>query len=129
MKVSGGGGGVLLLAAAVATFLGVCLMSPVEELRNQEQLLLNSLGLSERPRPAAAAAAGGESRRRVPSALWRMFRRSESIKAQESEPCMLSEYGVRGNTIRFVQDQGRLFRTRPFSQKVAIPIHIVCKPS
>ncbi|TNN31688.1 Protein DVR-1 [Liparis tanakae] len=36
-----------------------------------------------------------------------MFRRSEGDEARESEPCTVSEYGVRGNIIRYVQDQGR----------------------
>lgn len=104
LKVSGA----LLLAAC---FLGgVYSLSHVEELQSQEQLLLNSLGLSERPRPATGTTGGGtgsQARRRVPSALWRMFRQSETMKTPESDPCMVSEYGVRGNTIRYVQDQGK----------------------
>ncbi|XP_035532730.1 protein DVR-1 [Morone saxatilis] len=94
----------LLLAAC---FLGVCALShveEVEEMKSQERLFLSSLGLSGRPRPAG----GHQPRRRVPSALWRMFRRSENMQAQESDPCTVSEYGVRGNIIRYVQDQGRL---------------------
>lgn len=98
--------GVLLLATC---FLGGYSLSHVEELHSQERLLLNSLGLSERPRPAAAGTStgGSSARRRVPSALWRMFRQSETMKTPESDPCMVSEYGVRGNTIRYVQDQGK----------------------
>uniref|UniRef100_A0A3P8RS48 Growth differentiation factor 3 n=1 Tax=Amphiprion percula TaxID=161767 RepID=A0A3P8RS48_AMPPE len=86
------------------SFLGVSALSPAEEMKSQERLFLSALGLSERPRPAAAArqAAG----RRVPSALWRMFRRSHGAEAGGSEPCTVNEYGVRGNIIRFVQDQG-----------------------
>lgn len=103
---------VLLLAAC---FLGgVYSLSHVEELQSQERLLLNSLGLSERPRPATGTGTGttgggtgSQARRRVPSALWRMFRQSETMKTPESDPCMVSEYGVRGNTIRYVQDQGK----------------------
>lgn len=91
----------LLLAAC---FLGVCCLSHVEEMKNQERLFLSSLGLSERP---PAAASSSQARRRVPSALWRMFRRSENMQVQESDPCMVSEYGVRGNIIRYVQDQGK----------------------
>lgn len=94
--------GVLFLATCF--FGGYCL-SHVEELRGKERLLLSSLGLSERPRPAGGS--GSPARRRVPSALWRMFRQSETMRIPESDPCMVSEYGVRGNTIRYVQDQGR----------------------
>ncbi|XP_054471642.1 LOW QUALITY PROTEIN: protein DVR-1 [Anoplopoma fimbria] len=72
----------------------------LEERRSQEELFLGSLGLSGRPRPAGS--------RQVPSALWRMFRRSESQQARDSDLCTVSEYGVRGNIIRYVQDQGRL---------------------
>lgn len=91
----------LVLVAVFA--LGVCAVSQVEEMKSQERLFLSSLGLSERPRPAGSH----QTRRRVPSPLWRMFRRSENIQAQESDPCTVSEYGVRGNIIRYVQDQGR----------------------
>ncbi|XP_026151824.1 protein DVR-1 [Mastacembelus armatus] len=75
-----------------------------EEKKNQERLFLSSLGLSERPRPSG----NQQTRRHVPSALWRMFRRSQNSQAQVSDPCTVSEYGVRGNIIRYVQDQGRL---------------------
>lgn len=91
------------LVLLAASFLGVCALSHVEEMKSQERLFLSSLGLSGRPRPAGSS----QSRRRVPSALWRMFRRSENIQAQESDPCTVAEYGVRGNIIRYVQDQGR----------------------
>lgn len=99
--------GALLLATCI---LGSYSLSHVEELQSKEQLLLNSLGLSERPRPAGSTgtgSSGSPARRRVPSALWRMFRQSETMKTPESDSCMVSEYGVRGNTIRYVQDQGR----------------------
>lgn len=92
---------VLLLAVC---FLGACALSPVEDTNRQEQLLLRSLGLSERPRPAGSL----QPRRHVPSALWRMFRRAEKLQALESQPCTMSEYGVRGNIVRYVQDQGRM---------------------
>lgn len=94
----------LLLAAC---FLGVCCLSHVEEMKSQERLFLNSLGLSARPPAAASGSSSSQARRRVPSALWRMFRRSENMPVQESDPCMVSEYGVRGNIIRYVQDQGK----------------------
>lgn len=90
-----------LLLLAVS-FLCVCDLSRVEEMKSQERLFLSSLGLSERPRPPG----GRQTRRHVPSALWKMFRSSEKIQTQESDPCTVSEYGVRGNIIRYVQDQG-----------------------
>ncbi|XP_022596883.1 growth/differentiation factor 3 [Seriola dumerili] len=92
------------LVLLAVCFLGVCDLTHVEEMKTQERLFLGSLGLSGRPRPAGSH----QPRRQVPSALWRMFRRSENIRTQESDPCMVSEYGVRGNIIRYVQDQGRL---------------------
>lgn len=92
----------LLLAASCRLTSGS--VSPAEDLRSQERLFLSSLGLSSRPR---AAAGDRQPRRHVPSALWRMFRSSEHLKAQDSDPCTVAEYGVRGNIIRFVQDQGR----------------------
>uniref|UniRef100_A0A4W6DJM3 Growth differentiation factor 3 n=1 Tax=Lates calcarifer TaxID=8187 RepID=A0A4W6DJM3_LATCA len=91
----------LLLAVSL---LCVCDLSRVEEMKSQERLFLSSLGLSERPRPPG----GRQTRRHVPSALWKMFRSSEKIQTQESDPCTVSEYGVRGNIIRYVQDQGRV---------------------
>ena len=93
----------LLLLLLAACSLQVCGLSSVEELKSQERLFLSSLGLSGRPRPAG----GGPARRRVPSALWRMFRGSERVQVPESDPCTVAEYGVRGNIIRYVQDQGR----------------------
>uniref|UniRef100_A0A3B3ZFH4 TGF-beta family profile domain-containing protein n=1 Tax=Periophthalmus magnuspinnatus TaxID=409849 RepID=A0A3B3ZFH4_9GOBI len=73
------------------------------DLNAQERLFLSSLGLSSRPRPADSR----PQRRHVPSALWRMFRSSEHRKkAQDSDPCTVAEYGVKGNIIRYVQDQG-----------------------
>ncbi|KAM4559011.1 protein DVR-1 [Odontesthes bonariensis] len=82
--------------------VGARALSLVEEMKTQE-LFLSSLGLPER-----APSGSRQTRRPVPSALWRMFRRSENPQARESEPCTVSEYGVRGNIIRYVQDQGRL---------------------
>ncbi|XP_046902475.1 protein DVR-1 [Hypomesus transpacificus] len=78
--------------------------SNVEEMKTQERLFLNSLGLSVRPRPS--------EHRQVPSVLWRMFQRSSGKDNEfllaENDPCVVSEYGVRGNIVRFVQDQGRV---------------------
>ncbi|XP_077473306.1 protein DVR-1 [Stigmatopora argus] len=71
-----------------------------------ERLLLAALGLTERPATAAVTSGQGSRGKEVPVALWRMFRRSESVQANEGEPCTVSEYGVRGNIVRYVQDQG-----------------------
>ncbi|CAN9497616.1 unnamed protein product [Ophioblennius macclurei] len=87
-----------LLLLMVPCFLGVHAGFHAEELRSQERIFLSSMGLSERPR----------SRRLVPAALWKMFRRSESPQARDGDSCTVSEYGVRGNIIRFVQDQGQM---------------------
>ncbi|CAL9689901.1 unnamed protein product [Knipowitschia caucasica] len=86
------------------------------DLRTQERLFLSSLGLSSRPRPGGGAGAGGggipgrSPRAQVPAALWRIFRSSERKKQrsveEESDPCTVEEYGVKGNIIRYVQDQG-----------------------
>ncbi|KAF7652453.1 hypothetical protein LDENG_00096510 [Lucifuga dentata] len=85
-------------------FLGVACVIHVEDTQGQERFFLRALGLSVRPQPAASRAV----RRRVPSTLRRMFRRFEDSEGEDSEPCTVSEYGVRGNIIRYVQDQGRL---------------------
>uniref|UniRef100_A0A665UUA9 Growth differentiation factor 3 n=1 Tax=Echeneis naucrates TaxID=173247 RepID=A0A665UUA9_ECHNA len=90
------------LVLLAGCFLAGCDPTHVEEMQNQERLFLGSLGLSGRPRPAGSH----QSRRKVPSALWTMFRRSENIQSREGDPCTVSEYGVRGNIIRYVQDQG-----------------------
>uniref|UniRef100_A0A3Q2PJK7 Growth differentiation factor 3 n=1 Tax=Fundulus heteroclitus TaxID=8078 RepID=A0A3Q2PJK7_FUNHE len=94
-----------LLLLLAAWLLGARALSDAEDANPRERLFLRSLGLPERPRPA-----GGHQppRRPIPSQLWRMFRRSENAQARESDPCTVSEYGVRGNIIRYVQDQGRL---------------------
>ncbi|MED6280040.1 hypothetical protein CHARACLAT_006733 [Characodon lateralis] len=84
--------------------LGVGAFLDVEDTSTRQRLFLRSFGLSERPRPAGSQ----QPRRPIPSEIWRMFRRSANIQARESESCTLSEYGVRGNIIRYVQDQGRL---------------------
>ncbi|XP_037343661.2 protein DVR-1 [Pungitius pungitius] len=94
----------LVALLAAACLLGTCALSRVEDMRAQERLFLGSMGLSERPRPAGNRL----PRRNVPSEIWRMFQRSENSHARESDPCTVSEYGVRGNIIRYVQDQGAL---------------------
>ncbi|XP_072300077.1 protein DVR-1 [Eucyclogobius newberryi] len=114
----------MLPGVAACVLLASCLLSVTSaaqerDSRAQERLFLSSLGLSSRPRPpapaaaaaAAAAGAGGrqsrQPRRHVPPALWKMFRGSEKRREQDSDPCTVEEYGVRGNVIRYVQDQGR----------------------
>ncbi|KAM4730866.1 protein DVR-1 [Anableps anableps] len=92
------------LLLLVTWLLGLQAFSDAEDVNTQEWLFFSSLGLSERPRPARSH----QLRRPIPSEFWRMFRRSESIQARESDPCTVSEYGVRGNIIRYVQDQGML---------------------
>uniref|UniRef100_A0A672YFM2 Growth differentiation factor 3 n=1 Tax=Sphaeramia orbicularis TaxID=375764 RepID=A0A672YFM2_9TELE len=94
----------LALLVLVSGLLGVGVLSHVEEMKSQERLFLRSLGLHGRPTPTGSR----QARRQVPSALWKMFRRSEDMQAQDSDPCTVAEYGVRGNIIRYVQDQGRL---------------------
>lgn len=90
------------LVFAFAVCLLVSNLSHVEEMKNQERLFLRSLGLSARPR----ALRSSQPWRKVPSALWRMFHRSENGQTR-NDPCTVPEYGVRGNIIRYVQDQGR----------------------
>lgn len=72
----------------------------------QEQLLLKTLGLSDRPRPSTHGA--------VPSLLWKIFKKAHAKDhtVSTTDPCMVSEFGVRGNIVRYVQDQGK-------------PIHVV----
>ncbi|XP_036398988.1 protein DVR-1 [Megalops cyprinoides] len=93
-----------ILNAQVFTllFLSVSCIDKKENLKTQERLFLSSLGLSSRPKPAA--------RFPVPSLLWKIFRKTnvEESPARESDPCTVSEFGVRGNIVRFVQDQGRV---------------------
>ncbi|XP_076835273.1 protein DVR-1 [Brachyhypopomus gauderio] len=70
-----------------------------EKVKFQEQLFLSSMGLSSRPEPSNHVA--------VPSLLWRIFKKSDE-RPTETDPCTVSEYGVRGNIVRYVLDQGRL---------------------
>lgn len=77
-------------------------LSHLEMKKNQERFLLRSLGLSARP-PALRSR---QQWRKVPTALWKRFQRPEN-KQIRSDPCTVPEYGVRGNIIRYVQDQGR----------------------
>ncbi|XP_067310573.1 protein DVR-1 [Pseudorasbora parva] len=83
-------------------FLMLNLCSPsfinTENVKVQEKLFLRSMGLSSRPKASHQAP--------VPSRLWKMFRKSTSTS--HTDPCVVSEYGVRGNIVRFIQDQGSL---------------------
>ncbi len=57
------------------------------------------MGLSSRPKPSHQAP--------VPSLLWKMFKKdSKHTSMSDTHPCVVSEYGVRGNIVRFIQDQG-----------------------
>uniref|UniRef100_A0A8C1S3A2 Growth differentiation factor 3 n=1 Tax=Cyprinus carpio TaxID=7962 RepID=A0A8C1S3A2_CYPCA len=45
----------------------------------------------------------------VLSLLWKMFKKgSKQTATLNTDPCVVSEYGVRGNIVRFIQDQGSL---------------------
>lgn len=92
----------VILALAILS-ISASALGNGEDLKTQERLFLNSLGLSARPKPS--------EHRRVPSVLWRMFKRTSTREndTHERDPCMVSEYGVRGNIVRFVQDQGELY--------------------
>lgn len=71
-----------------------------EHVNVQEKLILSSMGLSSRPRPSHHAP--------VPSLLWKIFRKSSWTS--HTDPCVVSEYSVPGNIVRFIQDQGEAFR-------------------
>lgn len=76
--------------------LSFCMFVSTDNAHIQERLFLSSLGLLSRPRPSAHGP--------VPSVLWKMFRKAE--KRRESDGCTVPEYGVRGNIVRYVLDQG-----------------------
>ncbi|KAI7804352.1 protein DVR-1 isoform X1 [Triplophysa rosa] len=82
-----------VLTAALLCVLTV--KTRVENVHAQEKLFLSSMGLSSPPKPSAHSP--------VPSLLWKMFESSD-----RRDSCVVSEYGVRGNIVRFIQDQGRL---------------------
>lgn len=84
-----------LISVFFVVFVFVC----AEKAQLQERLFLSSLGLSSRPRPSNHAS--------VPSLLWKMFKKAE-LKRAESDPCTVPEYGVKGNIVRYVLDQGEL---------------------
>lgn len=87
----------MLFRVLTASLLCVLTSTQIENV--QEKLFLRSMGLWSRPKPSA--------HRPVPSQLWKMFRRSAETSRTDS--CVVSEYGVRGNIVRFVQDQGELY--------------------
>ncbi|XP_041928752.1 protein DVR-1 [Alosa alosa] len=85
--------------------ISICYVSAFNISENpefQEQLILKTLGLSSRPRPSAHGT--------VPSLLWKIFKKAHAKDKTVStnDPCMVSEFGVRGNIVRYVQDQGRI---------------------
>lgn len=91
-----------------------------------ERLLLGALGLSE-PLAAPDGAPGSRSPRHdVPPALWKMFWRLQRAQVDEGEPCIVSEYGVRGNIIRYVQDQGSGNGTTKTTSLCGYRQHAIC---
>ncbi|KAK1170705.1 protein DVR-1 [Acipenser oxyrinchus oxyrinchus] len=74
----------------------------VDDFKKQEKFFLNSLGLSSRPQPSGPVP--------VPSVLWKIFNKKTNDKGSssgtENDPCRVSEFNVRGNIVRFIQDQG-----------------------
>ncbi|XP_057708975.1 protein DVR-1 [Corythoichthys intestinalis] len=72
----------------------------------QERLILSALGLAERPATAEGISGQRSRGKEIPPALLKRFRKTESDQTNEGEPCTIAEYGVRGNIIRYVQDQG-----------------------
>ncbi|KAM9342287.1 protein DVR-1 [Pholidichthys leucotaenia] len=92
---------VLLLALC---FLGVHAFPRAENDRKPGPRSLSALALTVKSRPVGNRL----SRPRVPPELWRMFRKSEESKGAEVDPCVVPEYKVRGNIVRYLQDQGLL---------------------
>ncbi|XP_062864025.1 protein DVR-1-like [Trichomycterus rosablanca] len=84
-------------------FLSTFEFVSAENAQLQERLFLSALGLSSRPRPSNHAS--------VPSLLWKMFKKAE-MKREESDPCTVPEYGVKGNIVRYVLDQGSMISDR-----------------
>ncbi|TRY92503.1 hypothetical protein DNTS_028202 [Danionella cerebrum] len=87
----------VLFAASFLTFsLSVNSFKHSVDVNVQEKLFLSSMGLWGRPKPFARAP--------VPSHLWKTFQKSGKHK---HGPCVMEEYGgVKGNIVRFIQDQG-----------------------
>nr|AAH85547.1 Dvr1 protein [Danio rerio]AAI64172.1 Dvr1 protein [Danio rerio] len=89
----------MFLVLLRACLLTLSLCSPAEDDGLvQEKLFLSSMGLWSRPKPSHHAA--------VPSQMWKIFK--QASKQTVNDPCVVSEYGVRGNIVRFMQDQGSL---------------------
>lgn len=78
--------------------LSSCIFVSAEKTHVQERLFLSSLGLSSRPRASIHGP--------VPSALWNMYKQAERKRVHASDACTVPEYGVRGNIVRYVMDQG-----------------------
>ncbi|XP_051578900.1 protein DVR-1-like [Myxocyprinus asiaticus] len=84
---------VLTLTLCIPTFINP------ENVNVREKLFLSSMGLSGRPKPSHPTP--------VPSLLWKMFKKgTKQTSTSETDTCVVSEYGVRGNIVRFIQDQG-----------------------
>ncbi|XP_039594826.1 protein DVR-1 [Polypterus senegalus] len=69
-----------------------------DDLTTQERLFLSSMGLSSRPKPS--------TRIPVPSMLWKIFETKAMPDASGSDGCRVAEFNVRGNIVRYIQDQG-----------------------
>nr|XP_032818364.1 growth/differentiation factor 3-like [Petromyzon marinus] len=83
-----------------------------DDLKKQEMHFLRALGLTERPKPSAA-------RRAIPAFMWKLYRGGADGGAADGgggggggdggsreRPCRLPRYGVTGNIIRHIPDQG-----------------------
>ncbi|XP_065111185.1 protein DVR-1 [Paramisgurnus dabryanus] len=92
----------MMLAVFILTsVLGFHSFIEAQNVNLQEKLFLSSMGLSSRPKPSPHTP--------VPSLLWKMFKKSSKQPlTSEMDSCVVSEYGVRGNIVRFIQDQGSL---------------------
>uniref|UniRef100_S4RM04 Growth differentiation factor 3 n=1 Tax=Petromyzon marinus TaxID=7757 RepID=S4RM04_PETMA len=70
-----------------------------DDLKKQEMHFLRALGLTERPKPSAA-------RRAIPAFMWKLYRGGGGDGGSRERPCRLPRYGVTGNIIRHIPDQG-----------------------
>ncbi|XP_051501889.1 protein DVR-1-like [Myxocyprinus asiaticus] len=92
---------VLLNASVLTLILCIPTFINTENVNVQEKMFLSSMGLSSRPKPSHPTP--------VPSLLWKMFKKgTKQTSTSETDPCVVSEYRVRGNIVRFIQDQGRV---------------------
>ncbi|XP_018614328.1 protein DVR-1 [Scleropages formosus] len=79
----------------------VCGFEDAHNAKKQERWMLKALGLFSRPKPGR--------RPPVPAVFWDIFKRNKKQESHplEADPCAITEFGVRGNIVRLVQDQGR----------------------